>query len=80
MILTLLQSIQSDLEGRQNRDPGLREALENLKQLIGQIDHTVELIPLGDRERLCRTFRSLKGGPLSDQEVRLIDRINALCC
>ena len=75
MIRTILKSIQHDLNAVKDRDPGQEAALENLQRLVGQIDHDAEVIPLGDRERLCRTFRSLKGAPLTEQEVRLIDRI-----
>jgi len=75
MILTILKSIQYDLDTRQDKEPGQKAALENLRRLVGQIDHEAEVIPLGNRERLLRTFRSLKGEPLTDQEILLIDRI-----
>ena len=45
------------------------------QELLNQIDHEVEVVPLEDKNRLSRLLVSLKGQDLSDVENRMIERI-----
>ena len=44
-------------------------------ELLNQIDHEVEEVPLQDRDRLSRLLVSLKGCELNEEENQLIERI-----
>ena len=48
---------------------------EILMELLNQIDHEVEEVPLQDRDRLSRLLVSLKGCELNEEENQLIERI-----
>jgi chemotaxis regulatin CheY-phosphate phosphatase CheZ len=50
-------------------------AVKNLKELLNQIDHEVEVVPYKDKEKLSRLLVSLKGQTLNDVENRVIERI-----
>lgn len=51
------------------------EAVKNLRELLNQIDHEVEVVPLKDRIRLSRLLVSLKGQALNDREHQVIEKI-----
>ena len=45
------------------------------KELLKQIDFSSEIIPFQDYEKLKSLFTSLKGKPLSQSEITLIEEI-----
>ena len=51
------------------------EAVKNLRELLNQIDHEVEVVPYKDKIRLSRLLVSLKGQALNDREHRVIEKI-----
>ena len=50
-------------------------AVKNLKELLNQIDHEVELVPYDNKEKLSRLLISLKGQALDERENQLLDSI-----
>ncbi len=51
------------------------KAVQTVKELLDQIDFTVEVVPLEDIEKLSRLLVTLKGKPLNEEENRLIEKI-----
>jgi len=51
------------------------KALETVKELLDEVDHEVEEIPLTDKERLIGLFTSLKGLPLNQTESEVVTQI-----
>jgi len=75
MIQELLTDIELDVKYKIYTEQKNLLAVKNLKELLNQIDHEVEVVPLGDKEKLSTLLVSLKGQALSDIEYRMIERI-----
>lgn len=75
MIQELLTTIEMDVKYKIYTEQKNLIAVKNLKELLNQIDHEVEVVPLKDKERLSDLLVSLKGRALSDDEFRLVERI-----
>ncbi|MCP4883708.1 MAG: hypothetical protein GY908_07945 [Flavobacteriales bacterium] len=71
----LLVDIEMDVKYKIYTEQKNLVAIKNLKELLNQIDHEVEVIPYKDKEKLSRLLVSLKGQTLSDVEHRMIERI-----
>ena len=71
----LLIDIEMDVKYKIYTEQKNLVAIKNLKELLNQIDHEVEVIPYEDKEKLSRLLVSLKGQTLSDVEHRMIERI-----
>jgi len=71
----LLVDIEMDVKYKIYTEQKNLVAIKNLKELLNQIDHEVEVIPYEDKEKLSRLLVSLKGQTLSDVEHRMIERI-----
>ena len=75
MIQELLTDIEMEVKYKIYTEQKNLVAVKNLKELLNQIDHEVEVVPLEDKNRLSRLLVSLKGQDLSDVENRMIERI-----
>ncbi len=75
MIKEILIAIEEEVRDRVYREQKSLVAVKTVMELVNQIDHEVEEVPLQDRDRMTRLLVSLKGCDLNDEEERLIDRI-----
>ena len=75
MIKEILIAIEEEARDRVYREQKSLVAVKTVMELVNQIDHEVEEVPLQDRGRMTRLLVSLKGCDLNDEEERLIDRI-----
>jgi len=75
MIKEILIAIEEDARDRLYREQKSLVAVKKVMELVNQIDHEVEEVPLQDRDRFTRLLVSLKGCDLDDEEKRLIDKI-----
>jgi hypothetical protein len=75
MIQELLTEIELEVKYKIYTEQKNLVAVKSLKELLNQIDHEVEEVPLRDRERLSKLLISLKGQALSDIENRMIERV-----
>jgi len=75
MIKELLTDIELDVKYKIYTEQKNLLAVKNLKELLNQIDHDVEVVPLKDKEKLSTLLVSLKGQALSDNEYRMVERI-----
>ena len=75
MIKEILIAIEEEARDRVYREQKSLVAIKTVMELVNQIDHEVEEVPLQDRDRMTRLLVSLKGCDLNDEEERLIDRI-----
>jgi hypothetical protein len=75
MIKEILVAIEDEVKDRVYREQKSLVAIKTVKELINQIDHEVEEVPLQDKDRLSRLLVSLKGHELNEEESRLIERI-----
>ena len=75
MIQELLTDIEMEVKYKIYTEQKNLVAVKNLKELLNQIDHEVEVVPLEDKNRLSKLLVSLKGQALSDVEYRMIERI-----
>ena len=75
MIQELLVDIEMDVKYKIFTEQKNLVAIKNLKELLNQIDHEVEVVPYKDKEKLSRLLVSLKGQTLNDYEHRMIERI-----
>lgn len=55
-----------------NRD---LNAVQRIKNLVDQVDHDAEVIPLENKERFVRLLVSLKGKVLDEEEYRIVGKI-----
>ena len=75
MIKERLIAIEKDVQTRILEEQQNLEAIAMVKELMDQIDHDVEEVPLADKARLSRLLVSLKGAELDEAENRLLERI-----
>ena len=75
MIQELLTEIELEVKYKIYTEQKNLVAVKSLKELLNQVDHEVEEVPLGDKERLSKLLISLKGQALSDIESRMIERV-----
>lgn len=75
MIKEILIAIEEETRDRVCREQKNLVAVNTVMELLNQIDHEVEEVPLQDRDRLSRLLVSLKGCQLNEEENRLIERI-----
>ncbi len=75
MIKEILIEIEEEVRDRVYREQKSLVAVKTVMELVNQIDHEVEEVPLQDRNRLSRLLVSLKGTELNEEESRLIEKI-----
>ncbi|UCE92633.1 MAG: hypothetical protein JSV73_07280 [Flavobacteriaceae bacterium] len=75
MIKEILIGIEQEARDRVYREQKSLVAIKAVIDLVNQIDHEVEEVPLQDRNRLSRLLVSLKGSDLNEEENRLIEKI-----
>ena len=75
MIKEILIAIEEEARDRVYREQKSLVAVKTVMELVNQIDHEVEEVPLQDRNRLSRLLVSLKGTELNEEESRPIEKI-----
>jgi hypothetical protein len=75
MIRERLIAIEEDAQRTIIEEQNNLECIRRVKELMDQIDHEVEQVPLQDKDRLSRLLVSLKGAELDELENRLLERI-----
>ena len=75
MIKEILIEIEEEVRDRVYREQKSLVAVKTVMELVNQIDHEVEEVPLQDRNRLSKLLVSLKGTELNEEESRLIEKI-----
>ncbi len=75
MIQKILTAIEQETKDRVYREQKSLVAVKTVIELVNQIDHAVEDVPVEDRDSHSRLLVSLKGSELNEEERRLIDRI-----
>lgn len=75
MIIELLTDIEKEVTYSIYTEEKNLVAVKNLKELLNQIDHEVEVVPYADKEKLSRLLVSLKGEALNERENQMIERI-----
>lgn len=75
MIQELLTNIEMDVKYKIFTEQKNLTAIKTIKELINQIDHDAEVVPLEDKEKLSMLLVSLKGKALNESEYRLIDKL-----
>ena len=75
MIKEILIAIEEEARDRVYREQKSLVAVKTVMELVNQIDHEVEEVPLQDRNRLSKLLVSLKGTELNEEESRLIEKI-----
>ncbi len=75
MIHKLLTDIELEVKYKICTEQKNLKAVKNLKELLSQVDHEVEVVPYKDKEKLSRLLVSLKGQALNNNEHHMIERI-----
>lgn len=75
MIQEIITNIELDVKYQIYTEQKKLVAVKNLKEILSQVDHEVEVVPYRDRERLSKLLVLLKGQALSDEENRMLERI-----
>lgn len=75
MIQEIITNIELDVKYQIYIEQKKLVAVKNLKEILSQVDHEVEVVPYRDRERLSKLLVLLKGQALSDEENRMLERI-----
>lgn len=75
MIQEIITNIELDVKYQIYTEQKKLVAIKNLKEILSQVDHEVEVVPYRDRERLSKLLVLLKGQALSDEENRMLERI-----
>lgn len=75
MIQDILADIEMDVKYKIYTEQKNLIAVKNLKEILSQIDHEAEVVPVVDKEKLSSLLVLLKGQSLSDDEYRMIERV-----
>jgi len=75
MIQQILSEIELDVKYKIYLEQKKLKVIKTFKELLNQIDFSVEVVPSMDTEKLSRLLVSLKGKELDEDENRLIDEI-----
>jgi len=75
MIQDILTDIETDVKYKIYTEQKNLVAVKNLKEILSQIDHEAEVVPVVDKEKLSSLLVLLKGQSLNDDEYRMIERV-----
>ena len=75
MIIERLSKAENDTQLRIKEEKERLKAIKSIIELLSEIDFTAEVIPEKDKDRLTRLLVSLKGKPLDENEIVLINEI-----
>ena len=75
MIFQRIFTTEQKLKQEQSVNKKKLKALENIKKYINQIDHSFEIVPMGDLSRLNSLFTDLKESDLSENEKFMVEEI-----
>lgn len=75
MIYKILEALKAEAEDQIGWTQDSFQAIDMIRHLVDQIDHSVEVFPIDNCERLIRSLHSLKGEPLNIHELELAREI-----
>lgn len=75
MILEKLLIIELEIEDNVNNELKRIKAIKSIKNLLSQIDFSVELVLIKGKDRLIEILYSLKGKQLNKYEINIIEKI-----
>ena len=75
MIIEQLSKIEITSKYRINAEHQKIDAVKGFKELLKQIDFSSEIIPFQESEKLHHLFTSLKGQPLNQYEITLVQEM-----
>lgn len=75
MILEKLAKALNDTQNRIEQEDERLNAIKSISEMLSEIDFTAEEVPIEDESRLSRLLVSLKGKPLAQNEIDLINEI-----
>ena len=75
MIFQRIFITEQRLKQEQDTNKQKLQALDNIKGYLNQIDHSFEIVPMGDLSRLNSLFVDLKESELSEEEVLMLGEV-----
>jgi len=75
MIIEKLLKAVNDTQLRLSQENRRLKAIKSIREMLSVIDFTAEAVPVKDEARLTRLLVSLKGKPLTKDEMNLINEI-----
>jgi len=75
MIFQRIFSTEQKLKQEREANKKKLLALNNIKGYLNQIDHSFEIVPMGDLSRLNSLFIDLKEAELSDEEELMLGEV-----
>jgi hypothetical protein len=75
MILEKLSIIELEVKYNIYLEQNKLKAIRSIRELLGQIDFEVEVVPTDDIEKLSELLNSLKGRTLNEEEIELLRRL-----
>ena len=75
MILEILEKAVDETQYRLEKEKERLNAIKSIREILSEIDFTAEVVPVEDENRLIRLLISLKGKPLAQNEIELINEI-----
>ena len=75
MIIEKLIHAVNDIQLRMEKENKRLGAIQSIRKLLTEIDFTAEVVPVEDEDQLNRLLVSLKGEPLAENEIDLINEI-----
>lgn len=75
MIQELLSETEMNIQHQLTIVNGDLNAVQRIKNLVDQLDHDAEVVPLENKERFVRLLVSLKGKVLDEEEYRIVGKI-----
>ncbi len=75
MIKEKLSEIELDVKYNIFKEQKLLKSIESIKELLNQVDFSVETVPMKDINKLSQLLVFLKGKALNDDENKLVEII-----
>jgi len=75
MIFQRIFITEQRLKQEQDTNKQKLQALDNIKGYLNQIDHSFEIVPMGDLSRLNSLFEDLKEAELSEDEELMLGEV-----
>lgn len=74
-IYKILEALKAEAEDQIGWTQDSFQTIDMIRHLVDQIDHSAEVFPIDNYERLIRTLHSLKGEPLTIHELEFAREI-----
>ncbi|MCK5638945.1 MAG: hypothetical protein KAH67_09545 [Flavobacteriaceae bacterium] len=73
MIKEKLSEIELDVKYNIFKEQKLLKSIESIKELLNQVDFSVETVPVEDTDKLSKLLIFLKGKALNSDENKLVE-------